>query len=181
VHKGLAAGVVLIALLAAGCGSGKGAPGPESPAPSAPSPNQPKRSASAKSLQLADKCSVVTSAQAGSLGADQPPRPRDSNGKPGCDYDQGAASAGFAVFVAADTSQTMEKFASMRSQSAQHFDLSGYPAARVAVGTTNCLLAVDVSDQGSLYINTLVPSGNPNPCDLSQKFAQAAVQNLPNG
>ncbi|SDZ39078.1 Protein of unknown function [Saccharopolyspora shandongensis] len=73
----------------------------------------------------------------------------------------------------------MQKFADARKSSVQMIDISGYPTAQVG-NKTNCLLALDVSDQGSLYVNTVAPSGNPNPCDLSKQFAEAALKNLPN-
>ncbi|WP_245761718.1 DUF3558 domain-containing protein [Saccharopolyspora shandongensis] len=182
VRKRLAVGAVLASMLLAGCSGGPTEPPRTTStgsAPSEPTVTQSNRSAQAKSLDVADQCSIVTEPQAKSLGADQPPETSDSNGKAGCDYLQGKSGGGFIVFVSADKSQTMQKFADARKSSVQMIDISGYPTAQVG-NKTNCLLALDVSDQGSLYVNTVAPSGNPNPCDLSKQFAEAALKNLPN-
>ncbi|GAA0515289.1 hypothetical protein GCM10011581_49100 [Saccharopolyspora subtropica] len=179
-RKGLAVGAVLASVLLAGCsGGGDVTPSAGTSTPTEPTTSQSARTAPAKSLDVADRCSIVTSDQARQLGADQSPRERESNGKPGCNYDLGRSGGGFMVFVAADKSQTMQKFADARKSSVQMIDISGYPTAQVAVDEASCILALDVSDEGSLYVNGLVPSGSPNPCDLSRQFAEAALTNLP--
>lgn len=180
-RKALAVGAFLASAVLAGCSGQEGGDAPPTSDNATPAVKpQPHRAAPTKSLDVAEPCSVVSQDQAKSLGADQPPEPGDSNGKPGCDYLQGASGGGFMVFISADKSQTMQKFADARRSSAQMLDVGGYPAAQVGTNKTNCLLSLDVSDQGSLYINTLVPHGDPNPCELSKQFAQAAIQNLPN-
>ncbi|MBB5152738.1 DUF3558 domain-containing protein [Saccharopolyspora phatthalungensis] len=181
-RKGLAISAVLASLVLAGCSGGSDETGPTTDAsapPSEPTATQSARTAPAKSLDI-DRCSIVSQAQAKQLGADQQPRERDSNGTPGCNYDLGTSGAGFMVFLAADKAETMQKFADARRSNVKMIDIGGYPAARVGTNKTNCLLSLDISDKGSLYVNTLVPSGTPNPCDLSMQFAEAALQNLPN-
>ncbi|MEV0696611.1 DUF3558 domain-containing protein [Saccharopolyspora sp. NPDC050389] len=181
VRKGLAVGAVLISVLVAGCGGGAETPEPpaETNSSSEPTATQSARTAPVKSLDVSDQCSLVAETRAKSFGADQAAEPGESNGKKGCDYMKGVSGGGFIVFVSADKSQTMQKFADARKSKTQMIEVGGYPAAQVPVDQASCLLALDVSDQGSLYINTLVPSGSPNPCDLSKQFAEAALQNLP--
>ncbi|MEU6261612.1 DUF3558 domain-containing protein [Saccharopolyspora shandongensis] len=182
-RKGLAASAVLVGLLLAGCSGGarETPPTTDASVPTSESTSaQSARSGPAKSLDLGDRCSIVSESQAKELGADQQPRERESNGTPGCNYDLGTSGAGFMVFVAVDKTETMPQFADARRSSVQMIDIGGYPAAQVGTNKTNCLLSLDVSSQGSLYINTLVPSGNQNPCDLSKRFAEAALKNLPN-
>lgn len=179
-RKGLAAGVAVLASLALGGCSGSAEQGGGAPPQAPPAPAKQARSGPAKSLNLPNNCSIVTQDQARQLGADQQPRERTSNGTPGCSYDQGSSGGGFLVFVAADKQHTMQQFADARRSSAKPTDVGGYPAVQVGTNATNCLVSVDVADQGSLYINTVVPHGTPQPCELSMQFAQAAVQNLPN-
>ncbi|MEV0054190.1 DUF3558 domain-containing protein [Saccharopolyspora shandongensis] len=181
-RKGLAVSAVLASVLLAGCSGGGGGTTPPTAtsAASEPTTSQSARTAPAKSLDVADRCSIVSQDQAKQLGADQEPRERESNGKPGCNYDLGTSGGGFMVFVAADKKQTMQKFADSRKSSVEMTEVGGYPAAQVLVDKSSCLLALDVSDQGSLYVNGLVPSGSLNPCDLSKQFAEAAIKNLPN-
>lgn len=183
-RSGLVLSTVLAGVLLAGCGSGAGttptptAPGTEPPAGETSSA-YPPRTSGAKSLEIGDQCSMVTAEQATALGADQAPKVGESNGKPGCDYLQGEAGGGFMVFVAANKAETMQKFANARKSKVQMMDIGGYPTAQVG-DDKSCLLSVDVADQGSLYINTLVSNGQHDPCDLSKRFAETALQNLPN-
>ncbi|MDA3650187.1 DUF3558 domain-containing protein [Saccharopolyspora indica] len=181
-RKGLALGAVLASLFLAGCGGGTGETGPsseQSAAPETSASSQPERTSPPKSLDLADQCAIITGDQAKQLGADQEPRAVESSGVPGCRYNLGASGGGFMVFVGADKSQTMQQFADARKSSIEMTDISGYPTAQLGTNKTNCTLSVDVSDQGSLFVNALVSSGDPNPCDLSKRFAEAALQNLP--
>lgn len=182
VRKGLAVSAVLISVLVAACGGGAETPAHpvETNRSAEPTPSQSARTAPAKSLEVSDQCSLVTQAEAESLGADQAAKPGESNGKQGCDYMKGESGGGFIMFVAADKARTMQKFADERKSKAQMIDVGGYPAAQVEVDQASCLLAVDVSDQGSLFINSLVPHGDPKPCDLAKQFAESAIQNLPN-
>lgn len=82
------------------------------------------------------------------------------------------------VFVAVDKSVTMQKFAELRP-STQMTDIGGYPTGEIG-DDTSCLHSVDISDHGSLLINTLVSDGKNVPCELSRKFAEVAWQNIPN-
>lgn len=120
----------------------------------------------------------MTTEQARSIGADQPPRERESNGVPGCNYDLGETGKGFMVFVAVDSSETMQEFAAKRSSSVEMIDVAGYPTAEVGTTDINCMLSLDISDKGSLLINTVAREG-PDSCEVSKKFAEAAVKNLP--
>lgn len=181
-RKGLGVGLALAGLVMGGCSSpGEPAPVPEPPEAAVPSevaPVSSARTSPVKSLDLAEPCVIVTFDQAKHLGADQEPEPGESNGKPGCDYLQGEAGGGFMIFVAADRSETMQKFAEKRSR-ARIVDIGGYPTAEIG-DETSCLHSVDVSDQGALFLNTLVSDGKNVPCELSRRFAEAALQNLPN-
>lgn len=184
-RKGLAATAVLTSLVLAGCGggsaetppTGEGGSSESAPAPSNESESQ--RTAPAKSLELPEECAIVTQQQSQELGADQQPRQRESVGTSGCQYESGKASTGWAVFVAADTKETLADFKKERGTLADDVEISGYPAAQVDTTDTDCMVSVDVSDNGSLFVQTLSPQGNPAPCELSKKFAEAAVKNLP--
>lgn len=182
-RNGLVLSTVLAGVVLAGCGSGAGpapAPAPsggETP-PAETTSAYPPRSGPAKSLDVSDQCSLVKPDQATSLGADQPQEPSQSSGKTGCDHLKGEAGGGFMVFVSADKSETMHRFADARTN-VQVIDIGGYPAAQIG-DDTSCLLSVDVSDQGQLFFNTLVSDGQSVPCDLTKRFAEVALQNLPN-
>lgn len=181
-RKGLAAGALLTSLVLAGCSSSGGATDPGTSAPAEPPAPKPTsaRTAPAKSLNVPDACAVVTAEQAKALGADQAPRPQELHGTAGCDYQAGEAgtSAGWTSFVAADKSQTLQDFSAGMTD-VQSVEVAGYPAGQIGTNATNCILVLDVSDEGSLLIETLSRTGTPNPCDLSKQVAEAAVQNLP--
>lgn len=183
-RNGLVLSTVLASFVLAGCGSGAGSaptpttPGGEETPPAETTSAYPPRTGPAKSLEISDQCSLVKPDQATSLGADQPQKPTQSSGKTGCDNVKGEAGGGFMVFVSADKSETMQKFADARTD-VQVTDIGGYPAAQIG-DDTNCLLSLDVSDQGQLFFNTLVSDGQNNPCDLTKRFAEVALQNLPN-
>ncbi|MER5390960.1 DUF3558 domain-containing protein [Saccharopolyspora sp. NPDC002686] len=177
---------VLASVLLAGCSAGsEGSQSPDTDtsstqtAPSEPTPEQSSRTAPVKSLEIGDQCSVLSEAQAQELGADQAPRARESNGRPGCNYALGQAGTKFSVFVSVDKTETMKKLAAGKPGS-QPTEVAGYPAVEVGI-KTNCIVSLDISDQGQLFVNSSVSSGDPNPCDLAKRFAEAAVNNLPNG
>lgn len=65
------------------------------------------------------------------------------------------------VFVAVDKSVTMQKFAELRP-STQMTDIGGYPTGEIG-DDTSCLHSLDISDRGSLLINTLVSDGKNVP------------------
>lgn len=187
-RKGFAASVVALGLLAAGCGAGAQTPQPTTGGQAAPAPTStaagPKRTGPAKSLTVADKCSLVPQQQWQGLGADQTPRARDSNGQSGCTYQKGAAgTTGWSVFVAAAPGTTFQQEVEQRGQPAASGELGGgYPFAEFPVAT-GCVLFADVSDQGHLIAN--IARNSPDDpgvdlCQQAQKFAQAAVQSLPN-
>lgn len=135
-------------------------------------------------MNVADKCSIVTQQQWQALGADQTPRARVSLGQSGCNYAKGqAGTTGWTVFVAASPGTTFQQESSQRGQPTHSgtFD-GGYPYSDYAV-TTGCVLFADVSDQGHLIANVARNSPDDPGVDLCQqaeKFAQAAVQSLPN-
>ncbi|WP_233576123.1 DUF3558 domain-containing protein [Saccharopolyspora rhizosphaerae] len=166
----------------AGCSSSGGATDPGTTAPAEPpAPESTSaRTAPAKSLDVPDACSVVTAEQANALGADQAPRPNDLHGTAGCNYQAGEAgtNGGWSAFVAADKSQTLQDFSAGMTD-VQNVEVAGYPAGQIGTNPTNCILVLDVSDEGSLLIETLSRTGTPNPCDISKQVAEAAVQNLP--
>ncbi|MGP4020029.1 DUF3558 domain-containing protein [Saccharopolyspora sp. 5N708] len=177
------AGALFASLLLSGCaGNGDGTEPPQTSASAESSTLETSsaRTGPAKSLDLSDACSIVTEAQWKELGGDQPPNARESNGKPGCNYEAGESGSdgGWNVFVAADTARNLKQFVDT-SPNAETTEVAGYPAAQVGTTGTNCIVVVDVADQGSLFINGLTRSTNPNPCDLSKQFAEAAIQNLP--
>lgn len=185
-RKALVAGVAVTGLFLAGCGSqGSGPDSGENtsePTPSAPA-TQSSRSGPAKSLSLPDPCAVLNGEQRQSLGIDQPAVPEESNGKQGCDISSGEAGsgAGWTGIVAADPSRTMQQFAGSGVGS-QEVEIAGYPAAQVD-NKSGCMLAVDVSDTGSLFVNLIVRPGGDEQiraCEQAAKIAEVAVQNLPN-
>lgn len=175
-RRALAAGGIL-GLLLAGCSSGAGQ---SVPTPTSSAPSTPQRAAPAKSLKVSNQCSIIQESQWRAIGADQAPYTRSSNGVPGCEYQLGEAGGnGWSVFVGTDTSTTMAQFAAQRP-GAQDSSVSGYPVATAKINSESCILAADVADQGSLLVNVLTPTGQPDGCGLATKFAQAAIQNLPN-
>lgn len=188
-RKELVASVLLSGILVGGCGGQTSGAGADSPGagqpPEPPAQPQPSRAAPAKQVEIADQCSVVPDQKKNELGLDQPPRPRQSNGKPGCQYQAGKAgsSGGWGAFVAADPSRTMQQFSQSATGPGREENVSGYPVHLVDSGP-GCLAAVDVSDSGSLFINTLVRPGPDrakfNACEQAKSVAEAAVQTLPN-
>lgn len=184
-RKGLAGSAILASVMLAGCSSGgaetppTGAGGDSSAMPTPTSKAGPQRTAPAKSLALPDKCAVVAEEQWRFLGADQPPQQLESNGKQGCKYQSGAAgtTAGWIMFIAVDPNRTMQEYADS-ADDATSSNINGYPAVQVDNGS-GCLTTVDVSDKGSLFINN-ISRADEKACELSKKFAKAALENLPN-
>ncbi|WP_083921553.1 DUF3558 domain-containing protein [Actinopolyspora halophila] len=139
----------------------------------------PERTAPAKSLKLDSPCSIITEQQANKLGVDQPIEARTSNGKRGCDYQKGKAGSdgGWAMFIATDPSRTTQEFAGKRP-SGKSTEISDYPTYQVEK-QYGCLVAVDIADSGSLFINGAVRlQTRPESCSVVNKFAEAALKNL---
>lgn len=177
-RKALAIGAVLISSIVPGCSGGNAAP--PKPPEASPQPDQGvARSAPVKQLAINDQCSVVTPDQRNALGLAKPPRSRTSEGKPGCQYEAGEiGQPGWGAFVAIDSGRTEKQF--KQAAHAVSADFPGYPAAQVNNGS-GCLFAVDISDNGSLFVNVLVREGaKPDACQQAKQVALSAVQNLPN-
>jgi hypothetical protein len=127
----------------------------------------------------------VTQQQWQTLGADQTPRARVSNGQSGCNYGKGQAgtSGSWSIFVAASPGTTFQQEAGQRATPTHSGQLDGgYPFADYSL-VTGCVLFADVSDQGHLIAN--IGRNSPDSpgfdlCQQAEKFAQAAIQNLPN-
>lgn len=181
-RKGLTVGAVFASITLAGCSGGGATSAPPSSAPApAPAPPSSSRTAPAKSLQVADACSVLTPDQQKAMGVNRPPQARESNGIPGCSYDSLGAEtrSGWNAFVTVTSKWTMQRFAQSK-QGAQPITVAGYPAVKVEVSPRNCTVVVDVSDQGSVMAYGFTRDPAVNGCDVMQKLAEAAVQNLPN-
>ncbi|GAA0515332.1 hypothetical protein GCM10011581_49150 [Saccharopolyspora subtropica] len=183
-RKRLTVGVAVAAVLLAACSGGRNPETTASRTSSDVPASQPRsgRTQPAKSLELPDKCAIVTEAQWRAMGADQAPRPDELSGTSGCRYQAGEAGTegGWSVFVAADVKQTFRQFVDGYNN-VEMTEVSGYRAGQIGTNQTNCILVVDVSDEGSLSIDTLSRTGDPHPCALSKQFAEAALQNLRDG
>ncbi|SFT32610.1 Protein of unknown function [Actinopolyspora lacussalsi subsp. righensis] len=183
----LAAGLLLLA----GCGggqTGQAAQDTTDTGTSAPTSTSsgagvglPERTAPAKSLDLSEPCAIISQQQATNLGVNQPLESANSNEKKGCRYQKGnpGTEGGWYIFVAADTKQTAQDFSS-RSPDGRVTKISGYHAYQVDDGGA-CMIAVDVSDEGSIFINgiTRLQKNRAAACPISTKFAEAAIENLP--
>lgn len=183
--KGLVVVAAVVGVALAGCSGGgtDQSPQPQPQSGPPPAPAVPARTAPAKSLDVADKCSLVPAQEARQLGADQPPIPADANGQPGCRYRAGmAGSGGWAVNVAPDATKTMAQFQQNYRSQAKPTTIDGYPAVVVQPVPQNCYIALDVSDHGLLLTGGQArPGGQPaDPCQKATEFAQAALKNLPN-
>ncbi|MFB9567852.1 DUF3558 domain-containing protein [Saccharopolyspora hordei] len=172
--------------MAAGCGGEASPPaGSTDTAPPAPETSKPQsaRTGPAKAVEVADKCSIVTEQQATALGADQPLRERDSNGQLGCTYQKGkAGTPGWSAFVAVDGGSTFTAEVEARNEPTKKGEVAGYPIAGYDSGR-GCVLYADVSDQGYLIVNiarTSTADPGIDMCQQAEKFAEAAIQNLPN-
>lgn len=183
-RKALVAGLALLGFAAAGCGGGSAeTPAPEPPASETAAPPSTPRTGPAKATDIPDKCAIVSEAQWQSLGADQKPRQRDSNGRTGCQYQKGEAGRpGWAAFIAVTGERSYDEELQRRVDPTGTADLGGYPATEYRT-TGGCLLVVNVSDKGFLLVNA-GPTGPEDPgldlCQQAQQFGQAAIQNLPN-
>ncbi|MER7014145.1 DUF3558 domain-containing protein [Saccharopolyspora sp. NPDC000359] len=190
-RKALAVSSLALALVVAGCGSnpsdstggGDATSGQEMTESSATSkPSGPPRTGPAKVTDVADKCSIVNQPQWQSEGADQAPRELELNDRLGCKYQQGqAGSAGWSVFVAVNGESSYDEEVSKLTQSTAAVDLGGYPAVKYELAT-NCILYANISDQGLLVANAGRNSSSAtdvNLCERAEKFAQLAIQNLP--
>jgi hypothetical protein len=181
-RKGLTVGAVFVSVVLAGCSGGGATTEPPSSAPAeSPAPPSSSRTAPAKSLQVADKCSVLTAEQQQSLGISSAPQPDETDGMQGCLYVAGEAGTetGWNAFVYVTTKQTMQQFAEVRP-GAQPTTVAGYPAVNTVVNNRNCTVAVDVSDQGSVIVNGLSRDPAVNGCDVLKRVAEVVVPNLPN-
>lgn len=178
-------GVVLAGLVVAGCGSSGGSPEAGAPAPQ-PVDDAPKsaRKAPAKATEIADKCSVLAEQQQQELGISNPPRERDSNGTPGCQYQSGELGhPGWSGFVGVSGNSTFDKQVKKQaSATPEKSEIAGYPVAKVRL-STGCVLYADISDKGFLISNLAQNSATDAPVDLCQqaeKVTEAALQNVPN-
>ncbi|MEV4729039.1 DUF3558 domain-containing protein [Saccharopolyspora sp. NPDC049426] len=181
-RKGLAIGSVLASFVLAGCtGTGGTTEAPSSAPAESPAPPSSSRTAPAKSVQLADQCTSLPQAQQQSLGVTLPPAPNESNGTPGCNYvsGQGGSDQGWNVFVAVTTTETMKDFTESTADVVPT-EVAGYPAAQSGNEGRNCMVSVDVSDQGSVFVNAISRVQSVNACDVGKQIAGAVVQNLPN-
>ncbi|MCI2423925.1 DUF3558 domain-containing protein [Saccharopolyspora sp. K220] len=183
-RKVLAVGAALFSLLVAGCGGGTETPPSTGETTEQAATTQqaatPPRTGPAKATEVADKCSLVSESQSQSLGADQTPRERDSNGRPGCQYQKGEAGAGWSVFVAASGETTFAQEVGKRRAPNKTSDLGGYPTVAYEE-TTGCVVYVDISDSGFLISNLAITGSDTiDSCGQAEKFAEAALHNLPN-
>ncbi|MBQ0926545.1 DUF3558 domain-containing protein [Saccharopolyspora endophytica] len=181
-RKGLAIGSVLASFVLAGCSGNGGTTETPSSAPAeSPAPPSSSRQAPAKSVQLADQCMSLPQDQHQALGITMPPQPRESNGKPGCTYVSGQAGSdqGWNAFVTVTTTETMQGFTETTANVVPA-EVAGYPAAQSGNEGRNCMVSVDVSDQGSVFVNAISRVQNVNACDVGKQIAGAVVQNLPN-
>ncbi|WP_461153944.1 DUF3558 domain-containing protein [Saccharopolyspora tripterygii] len=179
------AGLALIGFAAvSGCGGGSAeTPAPEPPASETPAQPPTPRAGPAKATEIADKCAIVTEEQWKSLGTDQKPRQRDSNGRTGCQYQKGEAGApGWGAFVAVSGERSYDEEIQRRVEPTGTADLGGYPATEYRT-SGGCLLVANISDKGFLLVNS-VPTGAQDPgvdlCQQVRQFGQTAIQNLPN-
>ncbi|MGW5647162.1 DUF3558 domain-containing protein [Saccharopolyspora sp. NPDC003752] len=187
-RKALVAGAALLGLFLAGCGSPAENPPSETQGAteqptSAREPSTPPRTGPAKAVEITDKCSIVTESQWNSLGADQEPRERTSNELPGCQYQKGkAGTAGWGVFVAVSGKGSFDEEVGKRRDPNKTADLGGYPVVAYQE-STGCVLYANISDKGFL-ISNIAKTGTVDPgidmCQQAEKFAEAAIQNLPN-
>ncbi|SDP29649.1 Protein of unknown function [Actinopolyspora xinjiangensis] len=181
----LAAGLLLLAGCSSGGQTGQAAQdttetGTSSSTSSDAGVSLPERTAPAKSLDLADPCTIITQQQATKLGVNQPLERKELNSKQGCDYKNGKSGAdgGWAMFVAADPSRTAQEFASKRP-SGESTKIAGYPAYELEK-QYGCLIAVDVANSGSLFVNGSIRlQTRPEACSVTTEFAEAALKNLP--
>lgn len=182
-RKGLIVGAAFVSVVLTGCSGGGAAPGPSSTAPptETPAPPSSSRTGPAKSLQVADACGVLSPEQQQALGISGAPRARESNGVPGCTFESGDAGSagGWSAFVAVKPGETMQQFTE-RMANEQPATVAGYPAVQIAQNNRNCILSVDVSDQGSVFVNGISRDESADACEAIKKVAEAAVQNLPN-
>ncbi|SDJ95843.1 Protein of unknown function [Actinopolyspora mzabensis] len=142
----------------------------------------PERTAPAKSLDIADPCTVITKQQALKLGTDRTPYPRTSEGQQGCSYQKGKAgsNSGWRVFVAPDFERTISE-AIETHPGGEKTEINNYPAYAANISGIGCYIAVDVAEDGFLLVNGQVRPGEnrPDPCPIFTKFAEAAIKNLP--
>ncbi|NHD15560.1 MULTISPECIES: DUF3558 domain-containing protein [Actinopolyspora] len=144
--------------------------------------NLPERTAPAKSLKLDNPCSIITQQQQNEFGVNRTPQEETSNGKRGCKYERGDAGSngGWYAFVAADPNRTAQEFGASNTN-VDVVDIGEYSAYQSDDGSA-CMIAVDVAESGSVFVNgiTRLQENRPDACPLFTKFAEAAVQNLEN-
>ncbi|MER6988216.1 DUF3558 domain-containing protein [Saccharopolyspora hirsuta] len=187
-RKFLAVGSALLGVTLAGCGGAAETPPPATSqtaeqTSAAREAVTPPRSGPAKATDVADKCSIVSQPQSQSLGADQNPRERESNGRPGCQYQKGKpGDAGWSVFVAVSGESPIQQAVGKNREPNKTSDLGGYPALSYQE-PAGCVVYVDISDNGFL-ISNITKTSTKDPgvdlCGTAESFAEAAIQNLPN-
>ncbi|WP_190822903.1 DUF3558 domain-containing protein [Saccharopolyspora pogona] len=186
-RKVFVAGSIIFGLVLTGCGGNPENTTPggdatsEKPTATEESPTPP-RSGPAKATDVAEKCSIVPESVSQGEGADQAPRELESNGRMGCKYQKGkAGTPGWSVFVAVSGQTSYDAEVGKRVQPTKTADLGGYPGVEYQDGT-GCVLYADISDNGFLIANA-GKTGTADPgvdlCQQAEKFAQAAIQNLP--
>lgn len=193
-RKTLAWSGVALSLVLAGCGSQAAEPTPDTgtePSQSSQSKQVPEtdtssdqesqRTAPAKALKIADLCSIVPEKRWRALGADDAPRVTEVSGVKGCSYRSANGKYWF-MFVSLEKGTPMQKFAAEHPRGTDT-KIAGYPAYQTDA-SGGCLVAVDVSDNGSLQVNGRVSAEDETStftsCSVAKKLAKAAVKNLPN-
>ena len=173
--------LAVLGLLAAGCGGGTEV----QPRPSAgESPVSVSRVGPVKVTEVAEKCAVLVEDQWRGIGADQPPRPREVNGTPGCEYQKSSTAEpgepGWSAFVAVSGDVSYKAELKRRGEPTGSSDIRGYPGKTFRNGL-DCSLIADISDRGFLLVNSTKagPEGNVDPCVLAEQVGGMAVMNLP--
>lgn len=178
--------VLTLAAVLAGCSTGGGQPigadaTPASvasaPAGSIPPVRNPKN--------LADilPCLLFTPAQLEAHRIDQPGRPKNVLGSPGCEWGDRAGTREIRIFVDLGNDVLRNVYAKRETfPVVEVTEVAGYPAIRTKndVDGTTCYFRVAAAERQTLVLGfTSLRQGGEEPCGLAKALAEVVIGNLP--
>lgn len=175
--------LAVLGLVAAGCGGGpEVAPRPPEQPSASESPVSSTRLGPAKVTEVAEKCAIIEEDLVRELGVSQPPRERDVNRMPGCEYrGSSAGEREWSAFVALNGDVSYKAELNRRPEPTGLADLQGYPGKTFRNGT-ECTLIADISDRGFLMVNGSVAGPDdrrPDACVIAEQVGGLTVRYLP--
>ncbi|HSL07047.1 MAG TPA: DUF3558 domain-containing protein [Pseudonocardiaceae bacterium] len=175
-----------LAAVLAGCSAGGGPPTgadatPASAASAPAGPIPPVRNP--KNLAGILPCLLFTPAQLEAHRIDQPGRPKDVLGSPGCEWGDRARTREIRIFVDLGNDVLHNVYAKRETfPLLEVTQVAGYPAIRTKsdVDGSTCYFRVAAAERQTLVLGfTSLRPGGEEPCRLAKALAEVVIGNLP--